>query len=82
MSYMINNNCINCSACSMECPENAIYSHKTRKKDIQRISKMHFFIISSRCNECDGISSLPLCIEICPMKCIIKLPGKKRNRNI
>jgi ferredoxin len=81
MPYVITDECINCRACKEECPENAIESHKTRKK-IERLSKKHFFVIPSKCNECKGFSELPLCLEICPMKCITKISGEKNKRVI
>jgi ferredoxin len=59
------------------CPTEAVISHRTKRKDIERISKKHFFILPAKCKECKGISSVPLCMEICPMSCIIKRPCKK-----
>jgi ferredoxin len=76
MTYIITDECINCGACKEECPVYAIESHKTRKR-IEKLSAKHFFVIPAKCNECKGFSSLPLCFEICPMKCITKISSAK-----
>ena len=73
MEYFINDECINCGACEMECPMKAI------NKPVQNIlgeklfskvvSTIHYFINPLQCDKCIIFSS-PMCIEVCPMDSI------------
>ena len=76
MDYFINDECINCGACEMECPVHAI------KKPVQNIlfesiflkviSAVHYFINLSQCDKCIVFMS-PKCVDVCPMDSIKNL---------
>ena len=61
MSYQINSNCINCSACVKVCPVDAIYYNET--DDIHIIKK-------ELCIECGA------CGLVCPKSSVVKPNGE------
>ena len=64
MSLMINADCINCSACEPECPNEAISAGESV-----------YVINPDLCTECVGAHDAPKCVEICPVDgCIIPDP--------
>ena len=69
----ITEDCINCGACAVECPTEAIYEPgivwKIKEKFMPPISQEHFFIITEICDECAGLNKIK-CIAICPMNAI------------
>jgi ferredoxin len=65
MAYMINDNCINCNACSEDCPTDAI-----RVGNYYEFSKIN----SDLCTECVGFYESPACLEVCPACAIILNP--------
>ncbi len=73
MPYVITNDCINCSACEIECLEKAILSPSidSSKIKMKRTYKpaVHYFIDQRKCNGCI-LFDYPRCIEICPMDAI------------
>lgn len=70
MNVIITSDCINCGACAVECPTEAIYepdrSYELNGKFFDPVSEDHFFIVNEICNECDGFDTIR-CIAICPM---------------
>jgi ferredoxin len=74
MKYNINDDCINCGACQLECSYKAVFKNNSSYRIGERIfppvSKEIYFIVHDLCTGCDGISDYPLCADICPMKCI------------
>jgi ferredoxin len=56
MSYMITAECINCSACEMECPVRAIWAGPSQWE-----------IDADVCIECDGYFDVPRCAWACPV---------------
>lgn len=56
MSYMITAECINCSACEVECPVRAI-----------RAGPSQYEIDSTVCIECDGYFPMARCTWACPV---------------
>jgi ferredoxin len=70
----ITEDCINCGACAMECPTDAIYEPgmipKIKEKLLSPISNEHFFIVKELCDKCFGFNQVR-CITICPMDAII-----------
>jgi ferredoxin len=56
MAYFISEDCISCTACEPECPNQAI-------KEGESI----FIINSDRCTECVGSSKSSRCAEVCPV---------------
>ncbi|MFZ6032686.1 MULTISPECIES: 4Fe-4S binding protein [unclassified Melioribacter] len=73
MSMIITDDCINCSACAVECPTEAIYepgiSYEVKEKFYKPISNEHFFIVTDLCNRCEGFEEFK-CVLICPMDAI------------
>lgn len=70
MPIVITEDCINCGACAVECPTNAICKPAESKivngKYYSAISTEHFFILDKLCNRCAGFEMIK-CVEICPM---------------
>ncbi len=64
MSLIINDECINCDVCEPECPNGAI----SQGDEI-------YVINPDLCTECVGHFTVPQCVEVCPVDCIIKDPG-------
>ncbi len=56
MAFFINDECISCAACELECPNEAI----TEEESI-------FSINPDRCTECVGSYESSRCTEICPV---------------
>lgn len=73
MAMMITDDCINCGACAVECPTDAIFepgeSWRVDGKENAPISMEHFFIVTEFCDECSGINEIK-CITVCPMDAI------------
>ncbi|MWV61464.1 4Fe-4S dicluster domain-containing protein [Helicobacter saguini] len=59
-SLYINHLCIACDACREVCPTSAI-----------SVQEPIYHIESNLCIMCNGYSSQPLCIEVCPVDAII-----------
>ena len=76
MAMIINDECINCGACDVECPTEAIFepgeNYEVNKIFHPAISKEHYFIAPEICNECEGFGKIR-CISICPMDAIEKM---------
>ena len=56
MAHMITAECINCSACEMDCPVRAIRPGPSR-----------FVIDASACVDCAGYFDIPRCQRVCPV---------------
>lgn len=73
MTMIITDECINCGACAVECPTEAIYepeqSYQINNNIYKPVSEDHFFIVTEICNECAGYNKIR-CISICPMDAI------------
>jgi ferredoxin len=65
MSFMITAECINCSACEMECPVRAIWPGPSQWE-----------IDPGVCIECDGYFPVPRCAWVCPVDaCVAERAG-------
>ena len=75
----ITDDCINCGACAVECPTEAIFepdeSWKNNRKNFAPISNEHFFIVTEICDVCSGLKKIK-CIAVCPMNAIKKVERK------
>lgn len=56
MAHMITAECINCSACAMECPVRAISSAASQ-----------FVVDPDVCMDCAGYFAIPRCVWVCPV---------------
>lgn len=63
MALFITDECINCSVCEPECPNQAI----TQGEEI-------FDIDPERCTECVGHYEQSQCVDVCPVDCIVQHP--------
>jgi len=63
MALKINDDCINCHMCIVECPNDAIF-----------MGKQIYEIAPERCTECVGHYDAPSCASVCPVECIIPDP--------
>jgi ferredoxin len=61
MALLINDECINCSACVDECPRGAIYE-----------ADPHFLIDAAKCTECEEEGESK-CKVVCPVDCIVAM---------
>jgi ferredoxin len=57
MAVEIVDRCVNCFACMLVCPNEAIYE-----------SKPHFMVHPHKCTECEGDFDTPQCATICPVE--------------
>ncbi len=86
MSVHITDDCINCSACETECPVHAIMPklnvqnilNGKRPKYLNNLfmakyyqSFDHYYIIPSKCNECQNVYATPRCNAVCPVSSCI-----------
>jgi ferredoxin len=64
MALYITDDCISCSACEPECPNEAIGYKGDR-----------YVIHAERCTECVGFHSSPACQAACPVECCVPDPN-------
>lgn len=69
MALLINDDCIVCGACVMECPNDAISE-----------GDPIFVIDPERCTECVGFFDEPQCVEVCPTEAIVPDPDHKETK--
>ncbi len=83
MALKITDDCINCGACEIECPSNAVYP-KTINPAVKEpsyinnnlyskefVSSKHYYINPYQCNDCKSIFSSPRCDAVCPVACCL-----------
>lgn len=70
MALMITEECVTCGDCEPGCPNNAI-SEGSRS----------YIIDTDKCTECVGYFDAPLCVDICPVHCIVKNPDCIESRD-
>lgn len=68
MALKINDDCINCHMCLVECPNGAI----SAGIDIYTID-------AARCTECVGHYDAPSCVGVCPVECIVPHPQHRES---
>lgn len=69
MALLITDDCINCTVCEPECPNNAI----SAGDDL-------YVIDADKCTECVGHFEESQCIDVCPVDCIIVDPDRTESR--
>lgn len=76
MTIIITEDCINCGACAVECPTEAIYepgkSFELNGKLLSPLSNEHYFIVTEICDECVGLNKIK-CFAVCPMDAIKRI---------
>lgn len=70
MALLINEDCIECSVCETECPNNAISPGETI-----------LVIDPERCTECVGHHDESQCVAVCPVDCIVPDPARPESRD-
>ncbi|MBI5922639.1 MAG: 4Fe-4S binding protein [Betaproteobacteria bacterium] len=60
MAYFITSDCINCTECVFECPNDAI----SLGEHIHEID-------AGKCTECVGFHKEPQCVVVCATDCIV-----------
>lgn len=92
MAIHITDDCINCGACEPECPNNAIYeggaewamSDGTSSSDDatkEPISDEFYYIVPSKCTECQGFHEEPQCAAVCPVDCCLPDPDHEESED-
>jgi len=78
MAYLITDDCIDCNACEIECPNNAIYAPgeewELNGEKHETLNSTHTYIAFERCTECTGYYDEPQCVAACPSEAIILDP--------
>lgn len=69
MALKITEECINCSVCEPECPNEAIV-----------MGEEIYEIAPAKCTECVGHYDEPQCVQVCPVDCIPKDPEHEESR--
>ena len=69
MALLITDDCINCTVCEPECPNNAI----SAGDDL-------YVIDADKCTECVGHFEESQCTDVCPVDCIIVDPNRTESR--
>jgi len=85
VAYLIEtDDCIDCGACEVVCPNKAIYmggvGWKFRGVTYEPISEEGYYIVPEKCIECIGFSDYPLCVLACPVDCIIPDPEHRETK--
>ncbi|MCZ7603200.1 MAG: 4Fe-4S binding protein [Melioribacteraceae bacterium] len=72
---IITDDCINCSACAVECPHDAVFEPgeewNVNGKKFPPLSLDHYFIVTEFCDECSLLNEIK-CVAVCPMNVIEK----------
>jgi ferredoxin len=69
MALKITEDCINCSVCEPECPNEAI-----------SMGEEVYVIDPAKCTECVGHYDEPQCVQVCPVDCIPKDPSHEESQ--
>ena len=84
MALMITDECIDCNACEVECPNNAIYAPGVtwdyNGEEHEALSMEHTYIAHEKCSECVGFYDEPQCIPACPSEAIVHDPDHQLTR--
>ena len=84
MAYLITDDCIDCNACEIECPNNAIYTPgeewELNGESHEALNTTHTYIAFERCTECTGYYDEPQCVAACPSEAIILDPDHQETK--
>lgn len=88
MAYKVTEECINCGACSSECPNEAIYEPGVNWDMNGQVytegdsapsgvtgfySDEYYYIVPDKCTECQGFYDEPQCVSVCPNDSVVKI---------
>ena len=83
MAYLITDDCIDCNACEIECPNNAIYDagapYDLHDEEYPALNDEHTYIAHEKCTECVGYYDEAQCVAACPSDAIIKDPDHEES---
>jgi len=71
MAYKINEDCISCGACEMECPNEAISE-----------SEIIYVIDPEKCTECVGSFDSSRCADVCPVDACIQDEDHQESQDV
>ena len=83
MAHIITDDCINCGACEIMCPVQAVYPKAENPEMYEPLfinnivryngfaSTLHYYINPYECNSCKGLSEEPVCNTVCPVSCCL-----------
>ncbi len=71
MALIINEECIACSACVDECPNEAISE-----------GDPIYVIDPNKCTECVGFYDEPQCVTVCPVEAIVPDPDHRETKEV
>ena len=84
MAYLITDDCIDCNACEIECPNNAIYAggdrYEINGEEHPALHDTHTYIAYDKCTECVGYYEEAQCVACCPSDSIIKDPDRNESQ--
>jgi len=84
MAYLITDDCIDCNACEIECPNNAIYAPgeewELNGAKHEALNTAHTYIAFERCTGCTGYYDEPQCVAACPSEAIILDPDHQETK--
>ena len=84
MAVMVTDDCIDCNACEVECPNNAIYaadvSWDYNGEEHEALSSDHTYIAYEKCTECVGFYDEPQCVPACPSDAIVPDPDHQNSK--
>ena len=84
MALMITDECIDCNACEVECPNNSIYNAGVtwdyNGEEHEALNTDHTYIAYEKCTECIGFYDEPQCVPACPSEAIVPDPDHQLNR--
>lgn len=76
MAYLITEECIDCNACEVECPNDAIYTggspYELHGQEFPALDDTHTYIAYDKCTECVGYYDEAQCVSVCPCEAVIK----------
>jgi len=88
MAYKVTEECINCAACSSDCPNEAIYEPGVNWDMNGQVfgegdaapsgvtgfySDEYYYIVPDKCTECQGFYDEPQCVSVCPNDAVVKI---------
>ena len=84
MAYLITDDCIDCNACEIECPNNAIYGPgapwELNGTEHPALNDSHTYIAHEKCTECVGNYESSRCVEVSPIGAPVPDPDHEETK--